>query len=205
MRTRTATPVWIKALLVAALVGAPAWWLAQRHDRIANEHRLGAVASAIAGREVRVRCPGVVGRILARDTVEGSVQFDAAGRPADETQLRRFTCEELDALAEGRRAAALACAERGCSAAVDLALAVNVLAHEAWHLAGIADEAVAECRALQSIAATAGRLGAAPAEGRALATSYLATGHERLPARYRSPACADGGPLDLRPDDPLWP
>jgi hypothetical protein len=143
------------------------------------------------------------------DIVEGSVRFDAAGRPADETKLRAFACAELDALAEGRRTDALACARAGgtgCgTAAPDLALAVDVLAHEAWHLAGIADEAVAECRALQTLAATAGRLGVAPSDARVLATTYLATGHRRLPERYRSGACADGETLDLRPGDPSWP
>ena len=50
--------------------------------------------------------PGVVGHILTWDTVEGSVQYDAEGRPSDEAKLRAFACDELDALAEGRRARA---------------------------------------------------------------------------------------------------
>jgi hypothetical protein len=206
---RHATPVWVKALLAAVIVGAPSWWLVERHDRIGNEHRLGAVASAIAGQDVRVRCPGVIGRALSWDIVEGSVRFDAAGRPADETKLRAFTCDELDALAEGRRADALACAERSgaaCGTEVEeLALAVDVLAHESWHLAGVIDEAVTECRAVQTIAWTARQLGATELQGRALARAYLETGYPRLPERYRSGACADGGELDLRPGDGAWP
>jgi len=192
MRTvRPTAPGWVKLALVAVCIGSPSWWLAQRHDRVGNEARLGAIATAIAGREVRVRCPGVVGRVLSWDIVEGSVRFDAAGRPADETRLRAFTCAELDALAEGRRASALTCADAACAhAANDVALAVDVLAHESWHLAGVMDEALTECKAVQTLAWTAQRLGATPEQGRALARRYVATGYPRLPERYRSGGCA---------------
>src|SRR5262245_8575511 len=127
--TRARTPIWVKLTLVALCIAGPAWWLAQRQDRVGNEKRLRAIASAIAGRPVQVRCPGVYGRVFSWDIVEGSVRFDASGSPSDETRLRELTCAELDALAEGRRAAAIACAPT-CEAADDVALAVNVLAHE---------------------------------------------------------------------------
>jgi len=188
---RPKAPAWVKLALIAVLVGGPGWLLAQRHDRVGNESRLSAIATTIAGREVRVRCPGVVGRVLSWDTVEGSVRFDAAGQPADETRLREFTCAELDALAEGRRASALACADAACAdAANGVALAVDVLAHESWHLAGVIDESQTECKAVQSLAWTAQRLGATPEQGRELERRYLATGYPRLPQRYRTGACA---------------
>jgi hypothetical protein len=210
MRTkRPTTPVWAKLAVALALTGPPGWWLVERHDRVGNEGRLGSIASELAGRDVRVRCPGPIGKVLSWDVVEGSVRFDENGRPADETRLRAFTCAELDALAEGRRDEQLACAERdgdACGPEVeDLALAVDVLAHESWHLAGVLDEAVAECRAVQTIALTAQRLGATVAQGDALARVHLRAGYQRLPERYRSGACAAGGALDLRPDDPAWP
>ena len=192
---RPRTPTWVRVLLVCAVVGPLVWYAAAWRDRAGNEERLSAVASEIAGREVKVRCPGPVIRHFAWDTVEGSVRFDAQGKPADETRLQDFSCAQLDALAEGRR--------KGTEA--DTALAVNVLAHEAWHLAGIADEAVAECRSLQTLAWTAERLGAPAGEGRRLARLYLATGHGALPDRYQSSQCRDGGELDLNPDDPAWP
>jgi hypothetical protein len=187
--------LWAKVLLVSAVLGPLVWYVAAWRDRAGNEQRLSAVASEIAGREVKVRCPGPIVRHFAWDTVEGSVRFDAAGKPADETRLQDFSCAQLDALAEGR--------EKGTEA--DVALAVNVLAHEAWHLAGIGDEAVAECRSMQTLAWTAERLGVPAGEGRRLAELYLATGHEALPPRYRSPECRNGGELDLRPNDPAWP
>ena len=70
-----------------------------------------------------------------------------------------------------------------------MALAVDVLAHESWHLAGVMDEALTECHAVETLAWTAERLGATPEESRALARVYLATGHPRLPDRYRSGRC----------------
>ena len=177
--------MWVKVAVAVVVVGGFGWWIAQRQDRVGNEARLSRIASAIAGRDVHVRCPGAVERLAAWDTVEGSVQFDAAGRPADEAKLRAFTCSELDALAEGRRATAVACGV-GCD---DLALAVDVLAHESWHLAGIIDEAETECHAVQSLAWTAEQFGATPEQGRALTQRYLETGYLRLPARYRSDTC----------------
>src|SRR5215211_3406143 len=103
VRTAAArTPVWVKALLVVVGVGLPGWWLVDRHDRIANQDRLAAIASEIAGRRVRVKCPGPIGRMMA----PGVVYLDAEGRVPDETKLFTGTCAELDALAEGSRAPA---------------------------------------------------------------------------------------------------
>ena len=66
MRTRRAsTPLAVKLALAAVLLGGPTWWLAQRQDRVGNESRLSEIASAIAGRDVRVRCPGVRGRVFS--------------------------------------------------------------------------------------------------------------------------------------------
>jgi hypothetical protein len=82
--------------------------IADCHDRRGNERRLSAIASEIAGRDVRVSRPGPVGRLFGWDIVEGSVRFDADGKPADETKTPKQSCAELDALAEGRREKGLA-------------------------------------------------------------------------------------------------
>jgi hypothetical protein len=202
------TPLWVRAIVVAVLVGAPAWGLVAYQDRVGNQKRLGAIASQIAGRPVRVHCPGVLRRLMVWEMYAGTVRFDATGRPADETRLEMTPCRELDALAEGRRAEVLDClaAHRACGqAGADLAMAVDVITHESWHLAGHTDEAQTECRALQTMAWTAGRLGVAPAAAQALAEHEYLTGYELLPDRYQSPACADGAAWDLRPQDAVWP
>jgi hypothetical protein len=84
-------------------------------------------------------------------------------------------------------------------------IAVDVLAHESFHLRGIMDEAETECRSLRAMAWTAQRLGATPAQGRAMATAQYTGAYQQMPDAYRSGACADGGALDGRPDDPRFP
>ena len=209
MKRYPTTPLGLKLGIAFVLIGAFGWWGLDRADRLGNERRLSSIASQIAGRDVEVHCPGPIGRALGQDTLEGSVSFDAAGNPADETKLRKTSCAELDALAEGRRKKELACTERAgilCGRhARELAMALDVITHEAFHLRGIQDEARTECSSLQTMAATAQGLGATPAQGAALARGQLADAYPLMPEHYRSPDCAEGGALDLHPDDPRFP
>jgi hypothetical protein len=202
-------PLQVKVALAAALLGVAGWWGMGWRDTRANEDRLSAIASQIAGRDVRVQCPGPVGRMFGWDIVEGSVRFDADGTPHDETKIRKQSCAELDALAEGRRAKELSCVGRTAIACGrngrELVMAVDVLAHEAWHLRGVIDEGETECRSLQTMAWTAQQLGATAGQGRAMARAQFEGAYHDMPSHYRHPGCADGGPLDLRPDDPVFP
>jgi hypothetical protein len=84
-------------------------------------------------------------------------------------------------------------------------MAVDVLAHESWHLRGVIDEGVTECRALQSMAWTAQQLGATAEQGRALAKAQYEGAYREMPDAYRDSRCEDGGELDLRPDDERFP
>jgi len=208
-RAYPSTPLWVKLTIAALLTIALAWWIADRLDRRGNERRLGAIASEIAGRDVRVSCPGPVGRLIGWDIVEGSVRFDADGKPADETKIRKQSCAELDALAEGRRGQELECIGRTAIACGrngrETVMAVDVIAHEAWHLHGVIDEAETECRSLQTMAWVAQRLGATAEQGRAMAQAQYSGTYNEMPEQYRSGACADGGELDLRPDDKRFP
>src|SRR5215204_2774470 len=176
-RAYPSTPLWVKLTISALVATALVWWIAGRRDRHDNERRLSAIASAIAGRDVRVSCPGPLGRLLGWDIVEGSVRFGADGRPAGETKMRARSCAELDALAEDRRARELECIGRTAIACGrngrETALAVDVLAHESWHLRGVIDEAETECRSLQTIAWTAQQLGATAEQGRAMALAQF--------------------------------
>jgi len=80
-RTHPGTPAWVKLTIVVLVAAALVWWIADRQARHGNERRLSAIASQIAGRAVRVSCPGPVGRLIGWDIVEGSVRFDADGKP----------------------------------------------------------------------------------------------------------------------------
>ncbi len=208
-RVHPTTPVWVKLTAALVLLSAFGWWVLDWRDVRGNERRLSAIASSIAGRDVRVDCPGAMGRLFGWDIVEGSVRFDANGTPSDETKLRTTSCAELDALAEGRRGGELACIGRTGIACGrhgrETAMAVDVVTHEAFHLRGIIDEAETECRSLQTMAWTAQQLGATPEQGQAMAKAQFEGGYLDMPGRYRSDACAEGGALDMRPDDPRFP
>jgi hypothetical protein len=187
------TPLGLKLGIAFVLIGAFGWWGLDRADRLGNERRLSSIASQIAGRDVEVHCPGPIGRALGQDTLEGSVSFDAAGNPADETKLRKTSCAELDALAEGRRAKELECTARArilCGRrGAELAMAVDVVTHESFHLRGLRDEGQTECASLNAMAATAQRLGATAAQGAALAHGQFTEAYPRMGEVYRSSGC----------------
>lgn len=168
--------------------------MALHHEQHANELRLASVASAIAGRPVEVHCPGVVQRVVEVSPNSGSVYFDSGGRPGDFTELNADTCSTLDDFAEGHT---------GSGDSLRVARALHVLAHESFHLAGVRNEAEADCLGLQRTAFVARELGANLAEAQRFAQIALADRARTAPLEYRSPACYDGGPLDLDAD--VWP
>ena len=210
---RTATsrrmPVKIKAAVAVAVLILPVMWTVDTIQRVRLQNRLAPIASEIAGRQVGVRCPGWFGKLLSPgDTNAGVVSVDAEGRVADRTDLRARTCEELEAVIGGGRERELACASRSTSCGDDvqrMAWAINTLAHESIHLRGILDEGITECYGVQYFALAAQRLGVAPGQARNLAVLHWETSRELLPPQYVAADCGDGGPLDLRPDDPVWP
>ena len=84
--------------------------------------------------------------------------------------------------------------------------AVGTLAHETVHVAGIPDEGIADCYAMQLTAVTALGLGAErdyADELQALNFEFIEERHSGT--EYDSPDCYDGGPLDLAPENPRWP
>ena len=90
-------------------------------------------------------------------------------------------------------------------AAFEMVQAVHTLAHEAVHLAGVRNEAEAECYGLQAVDLVAVRLEADRTTARALADYAFARLYPSLPPHYRTDACRDGGPLDLVPGSATFP
>jgi len=84
-------------------------------------------------------------------------------------------------------------------------LAVHVLAHEAMHLRGIPDEAIAECYAMQHAPTLARELGASPMQAQQLAEFYWDTIYPGMPGEYTSSECVNGGRLDLNRESDVWP
>ena len=191
-------------LLVAA--GSLAFYVPYLGEK-QDERRLAEIASTIAGRDVTIDCPGTLATLTEISPHDGSVRFGPDGRPADVAKLSSGTCDRLRSVLGGDTSAfeCLALSAVCPQEATRAAVAVNVLSHEAWHLAGERDEAVTQCYALQTNADTAIRLGATPAEARAIAAHVVDRVQPALPPAYRSRDCYDGGPLDLRPDHAGWP
>lgn len=189
------------ALLLAAAIVAAGF--AKHEERVREQTTLGRIASEIAGRPVGVRCPSFLGGLVDIHGDAGRVQFDANGHPADHTDLSPDTCRELRRLPH----TSFACiASRSCGyAQFDAAWAAHALAHEAFHLRGVADEGVAECYAMQNTAFVAERLGVRPRVAERLQQWVWDRGYANEPDEYRSGACAAGGPLDLTPQTPGWP
>lgn len=185
-------PVRISTLLVIlVLVGTPAaWLLVKQRDLDTTESRLGAVASEIAGRQVEVRCPSALEELVDISPNAGAVHFGADGQPGNHMKLNAETCSALSNVAHGVDAR--------------VSKALHVLAHESWHLAGIQDEAKADCYAFQRVEFAALQLGATPTDAQALARRAYVDRQETAPAEYRTYECRDGGALDLSPS-PNWP
>jgi hypothetical protein len=170
--------------------------VAVQQDQRRNEHRLAAIASEIAGRDVDVHCPGLLERLADVSSHPGTVFFDERGQPANFTDLDEETCSELERFAEGKV---------GPSEQLKVAHALHVLAHESSHLAGVRNEAAADCFGLQRTAFVAEGLGADPVHAERLARLALVERTVTAPADYRSSECHDGGALDLNPGSSVWP
>jgi len=196
-----------RILVAIAAVAALGFYVGPYRDKQQDEERLAKIAGVIAGRDVGIACPGTLATLTEVSAHDGSVAFTPDGRPTDEAELSSRTCSRLRAFLSGE-IEGLDCLASGatCSKAVeDAAVAVNVLSHEAWHLAGERNESVAQCYALQSNEETAFRLGATPAEARAIADFIVRRVQPVLPPEYKTTECRDGGLLDLEPARTGWP
>jgi hypothetical protein len=149
-------------------------------------------ASRVAEKPVTIRCDESGGRVGAVQHTDG-----VAIVGGDLAYLTPERCFDLYRLAfEG---------ESGSSR---IARALAVLAHEAWHLRGVADEGTTECYALQSAVDVGRRLGLSTSTARRLMRQQLTENALRTgsSSEYRVPRdCRDGGALDLDPADSSFP
>ena len=168
------------------------------------EPRFGRIASALAGKQVEVRCwsAGDWQQLMREEGAytQGRLRPDTlgfAGIGADRINLAPSVCDGLVQLAY-RNARPADAAGR-----LALAAAVVTLTHEPRHSSGIADEAVVECQAIQFANGTAVKLGATPAYAASLVREYWRHYGEELPA-YHSTECHQGGELDLGNASSVW-
>jgi hypothetical protein len=210
------------ALLVAAVVVAARWWR-RRSDALGRprgfpfvsvgllavagglglvpglqharlEHRLAAAAGALTGRRVDVHCQTLGEAFVDTDGHLGYVPWGPDGVPEARTTIKREPCAALGAYLGSDHA-------HPSDAEVQ---AVHVLSHESRHMAGVTEEALAECQAMQRDAVAARLLGASDVQARRVARFYWMVFYPRMPDDYRSAACAPDGPWDEHLPDPPW-
>jgi hypothetical protein len=189
-------------LIGVGLIGALAVvvWLVERNRgwegldaeaRAAATERFSAEASRIARHPVTIRCDEsgeIVGVIQHTDGVA-----QVGGTLAYLTPQR---CYDLYRLAF-----------EGDISFSQTARAIAVLAHEAWHLAGVRNEGTTECYALQSGVDLGRRLGLDDNTARQMMRQQLVENAARGAAsEYVVGAeCRDGGDLDLDPRESEFP
>jgi hypothetical protein len=191
------------ALLTGAAVVAIGWGL-RRTDELGRPRRFPWVTVALLlAMGVGAAVPGGLRasqeRRLGGAGVDegpelGYVRWRADGSPEPWALIKRDQCHHLAAYVRSG-------ARRPTR---DQVVAVHVLTHEAMHMSGLLDEAVAECAAVQRDAQTARLLGARPADAAALAAAYWANIYPLMPDRYRSGECRPGGAMDDRLADAPW-
>ena len=189
------------ALLILGALAAAGF--ARREDRIHQQETLAAIATELAGRPVAVHCPGFLNSLVDVHGEAGRVRFSADGTPANSTDLSPSTCSSLRHLDR----VDFTCVERDTCGFKEFkaAWAAHTLAHESFHLRGFEDEGIAECYALQNTAFVAERLGVPTRAAKDLQAWLYERGYPNEPTEYQSPQCYDGGPLDLRPQQTLFP
>jgi hypothetical protein len=183
----------MRLFVVALLIAAVAFVGFRLTQKRAEERNLASIAGEIAHRDVSIRCQGAVGELVDVDAEYGSVSFGPDGRPGNSARLDRPICSSLARIRREEQVAV----EAG-------SLAVEALAHEAYHLAGVQDEAATQCYALQAMRFVATRLGASAEVGDAYLRAAVAR-YPTLPEEYRSAECREGGALDLHPETGVFP
>lgn len=167
------------------------------------EERLAAAISTLAERPATVDCSLTdwsIGENVAGYVAEGSSVVHLA--PEVCYSLHRLLVLEeapdLTCLERSRRARAQLCSLEARLVAASL----QTLAHEAQHVAGITNEARAECYGLQTVERAAQLLGVSDMTP---SLAWYAWRQTRRPPEYRSAECKAGGKLDLDPATEAWP
>lgn len=161
-----------------------------------------AAERGIEGFETEVRCwsEGEWPALIEEETAltNGQLTVDSAGAFANMATLQ-INMQESDCASLGRAASGGSWWPDDEDHRLQLSWALGVLAHEAQHIAGVANEAETECRGQQRIADVAVALGAPVNRARALAEQSWAELYPTIDPEYRTIVCRDGGPFDLRP------
>jgi hypothetical protein len=159
-----------------------------------EEHKLGAVASELAGVRATVHCQTLGEAFVDAGAELGYVRWGPDGVPEHHTLLKHGVCRDLAAYLHSSKT----------DPSVEQATAVHVLTHESMHMRGITSESAAECAAVQRDARTAELLGASEQQAQAVVRLYWHLIYPDMPDGYRDSECRPGGRLDEHLPDPPW-
>lgn len=140
---------------------------------------------------IRANCERFTEELFNLSQYQGYVYYDGS----NVAHLRRKVCHDLWNYAHGGQA----------NPTEGQILAVHVVGHEAMHINGIREEAVAECLAVQLNHFIAEELGATPEEARELQRRYYEEFYPYQRSQYVSRECREGGDLDIYPDRTEFP
>src|SRR5918911_367564 len=84
-----------KLAALAVFFGLVAFWGWQAHETHAAEQKLGAIATHLAQRPVRIECQGFWAALFDVNGRLGDVQFPDGVHPADHAYLTRGVCNRL--------------------------------------------------------------------------------------------------------------
>ena len=172
---RIAAAAVVLALVAVVLLAATrsrGWDGLSSGERAAATRLASTEAGTIAGKRAIVTCDDRGEQVGYVQDAEGLAEVGGS-----RAWVTPSTCFTLYRLGEGHRVPD-GVARR----------AIAVLAHEAWHLRGVADEGVAECYAFQSGVGLGRRLGLSDERAAGLMRAQLAENLSGAPAGYRVPA-----------------
>lgn len=175
------------AVVLWAVESNTGWEALDAGTRVEATDRFSDEASRIAEKQVIIRCDEEGARVGVVQHADGVAEVGG-----DLAYLTPERCLDLYRLAF-----------KGDVTWSQTARAVAVLAHEAWHLRGIADEGTTECYALQSGVELGQQLGLSEETAQRMMRQELAENAVRdvSSLAYRvPPECRDGGRLDLHPE-----
>jgi hypothetical protein len=153
-----------------------------------------AVRPMMGSARASFECERILQGAFASHGRGGHVSIGRDGKPIGAAFLSSNTCARVKAYRAD-----------SSGASREQIFAVHTVTHEAAHLAGMHNEAKAECTAIQRDVATMTNLGATRSDAIAQVKSYLTLNYPGLPDNYRSDQCKSGGAMDLTPKDGTWP
>src|SRR5262249_44569690 len=169
------------------------WSAVDKADRARAEAVFSREASAIAGHPAHVVCDTSGRHVGIVQEADGVAQVGG-----DLAYVVPDVCDRLYQLEFKHHFASFSGTAR----------AIAVLAHESWHLHGVADEGVTNCYAFQSGVALGVHLGLSEQRARAMMREQLASNPSDSGSNTSylvPPGCEDGGRYDLHPSSSAFP